>query len=384
MKKKVIRISTIPMSLDLLLQGQLRMLSEAYEVLAVSSPGEELEKVGKREGVRTHAVAMERRISPFKDLVSLYHLIRLFRKEKPWMVHSLTPKAGLLSMIAAWVCRVPVRMHLFTGLVFPTATGLKQKLLITTDRITCFCATHIQPEGKGVKKDLERFHITSKPLHIIGNGNINGIDLTYFDRTPEVMEEAKKYRKDGCITFCFVGRIVGDKGMNELIAAFDKLYIGSETPVRLLLVGSFEEELDAVLPTTRRIIESHPGIVWTGWQQDIRPYLAASDVFVFPSYREGFPNVVLQAGAMGLPCIVTDINGCNEIIEEGANGCIIPPKNMEALLDAMKKMQEADYRNPLAAHARPSILRYERKALWKELMKTYRLLENNTKNKTMI
>ena len=375
MKKKSIRISTIPLSLDVLLQGQLRMLSEHYEVVGVSSPGEELDKVAQREGIRTIAVPMERKISPFKDLVSLFRLIRLFHREKPWMVHSLTPKAGLLAMTAAWICRVPVRIHMFTGLVFPTTTGLKQKILMATDSITCACATNVLPEGKGVKKDLEHFRITSKPLQIIGNGNINGIDLEFFDRTPEVLELAEKYRKEEVVTFCFVGRIVRDKGMNELVAAFQRLHQAYPN-TRLVLVGPFEEKLDPVLPETRQAIEQHAAIEWMGWQNDIRPFLAASEVFVFPSYREGFPNVVLQAGAMGLPSIVTDINGSSEIISEGVNGSIIPSQDEEALYKAMEKLLDTEERRKLAQQARPQIAnRYERKALWKELLKFYRSLE---------
>ena len=375
MKKKIIRLSTIPMSLDILLQGQLRMLSEQYEVVAVSSPGSDLEKVEKREGVRTVAVPMERQISPLRDLVSLFRLIRLFHREKPWMVHSLTPKAGLLSMMAAWICRVPVRIHSFTGLVFPTASGLKQKILIATDSITCACATTVLPEGKGVQRDLERFRITSKPLNIIGNGNINGIDLEFFDQTPAILEQAEKYRKEEVVTFCFVGRIVRDKGINELVSAFQRLHQAYPN-TRLVLVGPFEEQLDPVLPETRQMIEQHTAIEWMGWQDDIRPFLAASEVFVFPSYREGFPNVVLQAGAMGLPCIVTDINGSNEIISEGINGCIIPSQNEQALYEAMEKMLNQEERQKLAQQARPQIAnRYERKALWKELLKFYRSLE---------
>lgn len=375
MKKKSIRISTIPLSLDVLLQGQLRMLSEHYEVVGVSSPGEELDKVAQREGIRTIAVPMERKISPFKDLVSLFRLIRLFHREKPWMVHSLTPKAGLLAMTAAWICRVPVRIHMFTGLVFPTTTGLKQKILMATDSITCACATNVLPEGKGVKKDLEHFRITSKPLLIIGNGNINGIDLDFFDRTPEVLELAEKYRKEEVVTFCFVGRIVRDKGMNELVAAFQRLH-QTYPNTRLVLVGPFEEKLDPVLPETRQAIEQHAAIEWMGWQNDIRPFLAASEVFVFPSYREGFPNVVLQAGAMGLPSIVTDINGSSEIITEGVNGSIIPSQDEEALYKAMEKLLDTEERRQLAQQARPQIAnRYERKALWKELLKFYRSLE---------
>ena len=375
MKKKSIRISTIPLSLDVLLQGQLRMLSEHYEVVGVSSPGEELDKVAQREGIRTIAVPMERKISPFKDLVSLFRLIRLFHREKPWMVHSLTPKAGLLAMTAAWICRVPVRIHMFTGLVFPTTTGLKQKILMATDSITCACATNVLPEGKGVKRDLEHFRITSKPLQIIGNGNINGIDLEFFDRTPEVLEQAEKYRKEEVVTFCFVGRIVRDKGMNELVAAFQRLHQAYPN-TRLVLVGPFEEKLDPILPETRQAIEQQAAIEWMGWQNDIRPFLAASEVFVFPSYREGFPNVVLQAGAMGLPSIVTDINGSSEIITEGVNGSIIPSQNEEALYKAMEKLLDTEERRKLAQQARPQIAnRYERKALWKELLKFYRSLE---------
>lgn len=375
MKKKVIRISTIPLSLEVLLQGQLRMLSEHYEVVGVSSPGDDLEKVAQREGIRTIAIPMERKISLFKDLVSLFRLIRLFHREKPWMVHSITPKAGLLGMMAAWICRVPVRVHLFTGLVFPTETGLKQKVLITTDRITCACATQVVPEGKGVKKNLEQFHITSKPLRIIGNGNINGIDLTVYTRTADVEEKAQVYRKKDTVTFCFVGRLVRDKGINELVTAFQQLH-ETNPDIRLLLVGSFEEQLDPVLPETKQAIEQHPAIEWVGWQNDIRPFLAASDVFVFPSYREGFPNVVLQAGAMGLPSIVTNINGCNEIIQEGVNGILIPSHNQLALSEAMKRFLDASLRKTLGEQARPQIAnRYERKALWKELLSFYRSLE---------
>lgn len=371
-KPKVIRISTIPMSLNLLLRGQLRMLAEQYEVVAVSSPGDDLDEVERREGVRTVAVKMERHISLLRDFVALCRLIVLFRKEKPQIVHSLTPKAGLLAMMAAWACRVPVRIHTFTGLVFPTATGLKQRILIATDRLTCRCATFINPEGSGVKRDMEYYKITRKPLHIIGNGNINGVDLDYFCRTDEVLAEARKYREKGCFTFCFVGRMVGDKGINELVSAFLRL-LREKSNVRLLLVGPFETELDPVSAETENHILHNSAIKFMGWQNDIRPFLAASDAFVFPSYREGFPNVVLQAGAMGLPCIVTDINGCNEIIENGVNGLIIPPRDVEELYQAMQLMVGAPFvAQTLSKDARNIIsAKYDRKQLWKELLNVY-------------
>ena len=374
MKKKIIRISTVPISLDLLLKGQLKMLAEEWEVVAVSSPGKELERVAIREGVRTVAVPMERKISPIKDIISLFRLVKLFHKEKPTMVHSLTPKAGLLAMIAAWLCRVPVRIHTFTGLVFPTAKGIKQKILIATDRLTCRCATFINPEGEGVKRDLTKYHITEKPLNIIGNGNISGIDLETFSRSEKIMDAAEKIRKEGLTTFCFVGRIVSDKGINELVAAFDELH-EKYPATRLLLVGTLEDS-DPLKQETLVAINNNQAIEFAGWQTDIRPYLAASDIFVFPSYREGFPNVVLQAGAMGLPAIVTDINGSNEIIKEGVNGTIIEPRDKEQLKNAMERvLTDEKLRKKFASNARAIIAsRYEQKKMWEALRAIYRSL----------
>ena len=370
---KLIRTSTIPASLENLLKGQLKMLSKYYNVLAVSSPGDDMETIEEREGVRTIAIPMERRISLIKDFISLIRLIVLFAKERPDMVHSITPKAGLLSMLAAWITRVPVRMHTFTGLVFPTATGKMQKLLIAMDRLTCFCATHINPEGEGVKRDLVNYNITSKPLHIIANGNVNGIDLEYFDKTPEVVEKACSYKKEGTFTFCFVGRMVRDKGINELVHSFLRLYQKDER-VRLLLVGPFEKELDPVLPEVEEHILHHPGICYMGYQNDVRPFLVASDALVFPSYREGFPNVVIQAGAMGLPAIVTDINGCNEIVLPDLNGVIIPSKDEQALYESMKYFASHPAEvERMAANARPLIAsRYEQRIVWNALLDEYK------------
>ena len=371
--KKLFRISTIPTSLETLLKGQLKMLSEYYEVVAVSSPGEKMNVLEEREGVRTVSIPMERRISLVKDFISLLRLIVLFAKERPDMVHSITPKAGLLSMLAAWITRVPVRMHTFTGLVFPTATGKMQKLLIAMDRLTCFCATHINPEGEGVKRDLVNYNITSRPLHIIANGNVNGIDLEYFDKTPEVVEKACSYKKEGTFTFCFVGRMVRDKGINELVHSFLRLYQKDER-VRLLLVGPFEKELDPVLPEVEEHILHHPGICYMGYQNDVRPFLVASDALVFPSYREGFPNVVIQAGAMGLPAIVTDINGCNEIVLPDLNGVIIPSKDEQALYESMKYFASHPVEvEKMAANARPLIAsRYEQRIVWNALLDEYK------------
>ena len=370
--KKMIRIATVPGSLAGLLKGQLRMLSAYYEVVAVSSPGEALTRVEEQEGVRTVALPMARRISLLKDFVSLLRLIRLFHREKPDMVHSITPKAGLFAMMAGRITGVPVRIHTFTGLVFPTAKGWMQKVLMATDRLTCLCATHVIPEGEGVKRDLMVYHITSKPLHVLANGNVNGVDLDYFNRTEAVMKQSEKYKNRNTFTFCFVGRLVRDKGINELVAGYVRLH--RRYPfIRLLLVGTFERSLDPLLPETEELIKTDPAIEYVGYQSDVRPFLAASDALVFPSYREGFPNVVLQAGAMGLPSIVTDVNGCNEIILPEKNGVIIPPRNEQALYNAMERfLTDPSAVRRMAANARPLIAsRYEQQRVWGALLGMY-------------
>ena len=374
-RKKIIRSSTVPQSLEAFCKGLLKELSEDYDVIALSSPGEALDLVGRREEVRTIAVPMERHISVFKDIKSLLSLVKVFRKERPDMVHSITPKAGLLCMMAAWWTRVPVRIHTFTGLVFPTSRGLIKRVLMLTDRITCACATHIIPEGEGVKKDLIDNKITRKPLQVLGYGNIRGVDMDYYSRTHEVEEKAAVLRDSSRFTFLFVGRIVRDKGINELVAAFQRLAV--ENPyVRLFLVGAYEENLDPVDSLTVEAIKKESRIVSVGRKSgtDLLAYYAASDCFVFPSYREGFPNTVLEAGAMGLPCIVTDINGSREIIKEGFNGLIVPSHDADALYEAMKWMLDnPEERKSMASVSREHIAaHYEQGFVRKCLLDYYR------------
>ena len=351
---KIIRACTVSQSVGFFVGMIPDFKKMGLDVVSVSSDGPELERV-RKAGARPIAVEMQRHISPLKDLKSLLQLIKVFRREKPQMVHSMTPKAGLLCMIAARIARVPVRLHTFTGLVFPTAHGLQKKILMLTDRLTCAFATHIIPEGEGVKNDLLAHGITTKPLKVLGHGNCRGIDLMKFDRTPEVMRQADQLRTPGKFTFICIGRLVGDKGINELVEAFTRLT--RQLPdTRLLLIGPYEPELDPIRPETSAAIESHPAIEAAGPQNDVRPWLAAADCAILASYREGFPNVVIEAGAMGLPQIVTDINGANEIIIEGKNGLIIPPKNVEALYQAMQRMAtDTRLRETLAADARPLI-----------------------------
>ena len=355
LSKKIIRAVTVSMSVGFFKPMVQDLQQRGYEVVSVSSDGPELAEL-RDMGVKTIEVEMERRMSPLKDLKSLWNLIRVFKKEHPYMVHSMTPKAGLLCMMAAWLTRVPRRVHTFTGLVWPTATGIGRRILMFTDWLTCTFATHVIPKGEGVKQDLQQ-RITKKPMRVLGFGNVRGVDMEKFSRRPEVMNLAQELRNGGMFTFLFVGRIARDKGVDEFVAAFSRLTEQYDN-VRLILVGWNEHDIDPVREETLMQIKNSPCIDFVGskYGDELLAYYAASDCFVFPSYREGFPNTVMEAGAMDLPCIVTDINGSREIIENGKNGVIIPSKDVDALYKAMEHMMtDRESYNRYAMNARPMI-----------------------------
>lgn len=353
-KIKIIRAVTISKSIGFYIQLVPDLQKKGYEVVSVSSPGTELQEL-RDMGVKCVEVSMQRRMSPFKDLNSLCRLIRVFQEEKPYIVHSMTPKAGLLCMLAAWITKVPRRVHTFTGLVWPTAAGVSRRILMFTDWLTCACATHIIPEGKGVMDDLRK-HITRKPMRVLGYGNVRGVDLAFWNKENADKARLDNIRDEGKFTYLFVGRIVKDKGIEELIEAF--MQVRQSNHVRLVLMGKFEDELDPISDKARREIEACEDIVYVGPQygKDLLAYYAACDCFVFPSYREGFPNAVLEAGAMELPSVVTDINGSREIIEDGKNGIIVPSKNVDALTVAMRRMvEDKTMREQMENEARPMI-----------------------------
>ena len=360
MRLKIIRATTIPQSLNNFCKGELKELNKKYEVVGLSSPGEELQEVNRREGVRVVGIAMKRRISILCDMMALFRIVVLFMRERPYMVHSMTPKAGLLCMVAAWMTKVPVRVHTFTGLVFPTSTGVLRRVLMMTDAITCYCATHVIPEGEGVRNDLLKHGITKKLLRVLGYGNGRGVDMEYYSLRDDVRRKVEELNlcDESKFTFLFVGRIVRDKGINELCHAFSHLH--SQYPqTRLWLVGAYEDNLDPVSKTTKELIDNvQSGIEAVGVKRgdELLAYYTAADCYVMPSYREGFPNTVLEAGAMGLPSIVTDINGSREIILEGQNGTVVPPKDENALYEAMWRIISQDeWREVMASNARRMI-----------------------------
>ncbi|GEQ87202.1 glycosyl transferase [Patiriisocius marinistellae] len=339
-KHKLIRITTIPNSLKSLLRGQLGYMNQFFEVIGISSQGQPLEDIKKEQGVRVIPVTMTRVISPWQDLKSVWQLYKIFKVERPIIVHTHTPKAGTVGMIAAWLARVPNRLHTVAGLPLLEISGKKRVLLNIVEKLTYRCATKVYSNSFGLKEIIlsEKLCGPNK-IKVIGKGSSNGIDTEFFSRD-KVSEETikvlkEKYKINPLDTvFIFVGRLVGDKGINELVAAFKQISLKNKNS-KLLLVGSLESELDPLKRETLLEMEANDRIILTGYQTDVRPFFSISNALVFPSYREGFPNVVMQAGAMGIPSIVSNINGCNEIIDDGINGWIIEPKNEIELMYSM-------------------------------------------------
>jgi glycosyltransferase involved in cell wall biosynthesis len=384
MKKKLIRLTTVDLSLDKLIPGQLKYMSSVFDVIGVASDTGLLDKVRKREGVRMVNIPMEREVSLLKDLRSLIALFFFFRKEKPDILHCNTPKGSLLALLAGLFAGVPNRIYLVTGLRYQGTTGFFRFILKTMERISCFCATQVIPEGHGVLHTLHADHITNKRLRVLHYGNINGIDTSYFSRKclEENFRSALGFTDDDFV-FIFVGRIVRDKGMNELAEAMKKLISEKRSKqVKLLLVGSFEKG-NPLYGDNEDFLRNSEHVKFVGWQEDVRPYLAAADALVFPSYREGFPNVPIQAGALDIPCIVTNINGCNEIIKDNLNGKIIrAPYAQQGKMDSL--MENALYETMkwfiehpeevkrMGRNARGMITsRYEQKDVWKEILNLY-------------
>lgn len=380
-KPKLIRITTVPLSLEKLLENQLRFMNRFFEVTAVSSDHQRLQQFGKDQGVDIFHVDLTRKITPIKDLKAVVKLYKSLKKEKPSIVHTHTPKAGIVGMLASKLAGVPIRMHTVAGLPLMEVSGIKRRVLNIVEKLTYSCATKVYPNSRGLKEFIIKEKLTSeRKLKILGNGSSNGIDTKHFSPSQVSDLEKRQLRTDLNISkndfvFVFVGRLVGDKGVNELVQAFTEVY-KNHTNSKLLLVGPLESHLDPLFSNTLDEINRNEAIIYAKFQNDVRPYFAISDVLVFPSYREGFPNVVMQAGAMGLPSIVTDINGCNEIIRSDVNGIIIPVKDMQAIYNAMKMLvSDKSYYNKVQESSRQMIEKnYSQSELWNALLMEYNRL----------
>lgn len=375
----MLRITTVPESLKVLLRGQLKFMSDYFDIIAVATPGSLLEEVGAREQVRTKGIKMTRSITPWQDLLSFWKLYKLIKKENPAVVHTHTPKAGLLGMFAAFVARVPVRLHTVAGLPLVEKKGWRKLMLQIVERCTSMLAHQVYPNSHKLAEYMVKNHLCSaKKIKVLGHGSSNGIEVDYFTATTELSNIAKQTRRqlgfdEGDFVFLYVGRLVGDKGINELVKAFVNLH-KEFANVKLLMVGVFEQALDPLTDETIDEINSNKNIVQVSFQDDVRPYFILSQALVFPTYREGFPNVPMQAGCLEIPSIVTDINGCNEIVEHRVNGMLIPTKNVGALSEAMKELlTNRELYETLRGNSRQRIVeRFDHLHVWRLILREYK------------
>lgn len=375
---KLIRITTVPLSLKLLLQGQMKFMSEnGWEVIMVSADGRERAQIEKIEGCRHEVIPFSRKITPVQDLKCIWQLMQLFKKEKPDIVHTHTPKAGLLGMIAAKWAGVNIRIHTLAGIPFMAAEGNKKTLLQKAEKKTYDYATAVWPNSKGLYEFvLQQNLCPEEKLEIIANGSSNGVDLDKFNR--QALKEnhlvAATMRilpgEDDFILLC-VGRLVKDKGIEELVEAFLESKIVNRS--KLVLLGSFEQELNPLSAEIIKKIEDHPRIVQLDWTDHVAHYMALSDVLVHPSHREGFPNVLLEAGAMMLPIICSDIIGNTDLITQKKTGLIFPVKNKEVLKEAMEfAFVKREKMNELADNLFLEIQEnFERGKIHKAVLKAY-------------
>ncbi|PVY43019.1 glycosyltransferase family 4 protein [Pontibacter virosus] len=376
----LIRITTVPLSLQKLITGQLPyMRSKGFEPVMVSATGPEAEAVVREQETPLIEIGMTRKITPVQDVKALWQFYRLCKKHKPAIVHSHTPKAGIIGMLGAKLAGVPVRLHTVAGLPLMETQGKTRRLLEAVEKLTYACATKVYPNSTVLKYFiLESRFCGPEKIKVIGNGSSNGINTTFFSREQLItakLEELKAQLgiKPDDFVFVFIGRLVKDKGVQELVTAFKKLQ-GQHPQIKLLLVGPFEQDLDPIADEILQEIKQNPAILSVGFQNDVRPYLAISQALAFPSYREGFPNVPMQAGCFDLPAIVTDINGCNEIIRQGDNGLIVPPKSVEALYAAMERLitDKAAYAHMRVQARKMIVERYEQTHFWELLLQEYR------------
>ncbi len=349
----------------------MRYLADEYDVAAVCSPGDEHEAF-RRQGLTTYAIPVARRMALLRDIISFGRLFRLFREKRPDIVHTMTPKAGLLGMMAAWAAGVPVRIATFNGeLNLPNR--FTRVIIRITNALTCYFATHLNADGFGTRQYIINQNITKKPVTVFHKGNINGIDLTRF--TPTGKREQMRASlgiAPSTLVYMFVGRMVHDKGIDELVEAFVELKARG-LDIALILIGAEEPQLDPIAATTRRTISSTAGIYALGRQSNVPDWLEAADVFVLPSHREGCNCSLLEGCAMGLPSIATDILGCRDIIRDGVNGILYPPKDREGLMEAMQRLYASpELRHQLASQCRAFVENnFDRRDVWREMRAFY-------------
>jgi glycosyltransferase involved in cell wall biosynthesis len=383
-KVKLIRITTVPMALKFLLPGQMKFMSEnGFDVTMISADGIERNDVIKNEGCPHIIVPMTRKITPLEDLKCLWQLIKIFKQLKPDIVHTHTPKAGLLGMLAAKICGVKTRIHTVAGLPLMVEKGFKLQLLKTIEKITYLSANQVWPNSKSLLNYIIAQKLTShSKLKVINKGSSNGINLERFSKSSfdeNILNDVKRsvnYNSE--YTYLLnIGRLVNDKGIVELVYTFKEINI-TYPKTKLILVGKFENDLDPLPLNIINEIKNDTNIIHIDWSSLVEYYISLANIFIFPSHREGFPNVLLQSGALGTPIICSSIAGNVDIVEDQVTGLLFSVKDEQEIKSKIIfALENVDKMQNMATVLKLNIAKYyTRESIWNAILTEYKKLTN--------
>jgi glycosyltransferase involved in cell wall biosynthesis len=376
----ILHITTVPETLGFVLKQMLFMRGRACQIHAVSSPGKYREKL-RSHSIPFHPVKMERRVTPFRDLVAITRLWMVIQRVRPAIVHAHTPKAGLLGMISATLARVPGRVFHVHGLPHLTARGLRRPLLVWSTKVACLLAHRVFCVSQSIRQILIDQNLCPEDKVVVpANGSSSGIEAQDEFNPANIGEAAAKAVRARygvpveAFVIAFIGRLVRDKGAMEMCKAW--LRLRSDHPnMHLLIVGDFEPQ-DPIPSALLEVFRSDPRIRMTGFCENMPELLAAIDLVAFPSYREGFPNVLLEAASMSLPVVATAIPGCVDAVQDGVTGTLVPPYDVSALVSAIQRyIQDPELRRSHGVRARERVLRdFQPEPIWEFSYTEYRRL----------
>ncbi len=341
MKRSVCFIANVEFSVKAFLLDHFRAMLPVYDVTVVTNTAD-LNFLKKANlDINVVPVSLERKIYLGRDISALFVLYRLFKNNHFDAIHSITPKSGLLSMMAGFMARIPIRIHTFTGQVWSTRRGFKRVILKAADRITSLCATHILVDSHSQREFLIREKVVSRSLsYVIANGSMCGVNIERFTPCPAARRETRKAHNipDDDFVFLFLGRLTHDKGLTDLARAFNdlcKMY----PDIHLVIVGPDEERMKPELFSFCSPYENR--VHFVDYTEKPERYMAASDVLCLPSYREGFGSVIIEAASTGIPSIGTRIYGLTDAIEDGETGFLYEPGNIAELRERMCDLFES-------------------------------------------
>lgn len=365
-KLKICRTATVSFYIKNHLKSQVEYLrDQGMKIVLISSHGPEIGQIDLDSNLLYEQVEIQRQISPLKDVVTLLKLIIIFRKYRFDIVHSTTPKAGLVSSLAALIAGVPIRLHTWTGQPWVTLAGIKKMVTMLADRLIGRISTRCYADSPSQREFLINEHIVnSDKIKVINRGSLSGIDLERFDPGKIKLPEKKRLKSETGLSessriITFIGRVNRDKGILELISAFIK-NLDQGYDIDLLIIGPMDQDSDGRgFVNLKEYIKDCRRIHYLGYQSRPERYLAITDIYCLPSYREGFGTTVLEAAAMGVPAVGTRINGLVDAIQDGETGVLVPLKNIDGLVSAFKFLiDNPDKLKQMGINARERCVKY--------------------------